>query len=789
MPDATDPLLALHGLVEVTRLMRAQTPLDELLVGAAEAISWSLGFRTVAVNLYRPADADFEVTTVVGDPRAAQALLGTTVSAEYWQSVLDPRFDEDGVYFVREGEVEWTERDGPFYIAPELRAEAPGSAEHWHAEDALMAPMRSAGGELLGVVSVDDPLSGRRPDQITRQALAAVANHTGLAIEQRQSDARAAAHTTALEELFAVATRIAETLEPVPALHMICAAVRDVLGFQDVALALRRGEGDLVSVDAGADAFALSARELKRLLTAAEDHAGVYLLGPEDAAALWPGPLPAPAPGAGPFAFGGHLLLVPLRDAGGEIAGLLRIAGPSDRLLPDRDGLATLRMFAVQAAATLDSAAQRALREQRDRALHLASHDTLTGLPNRAVLRSGLAARLGAGTESWVLFLDLDDFKIVNDALGHHDGDEVLEGVGARLRGAAAGHLVCRLGGDEFALLVDGDEPVARRVADAIHEALATPFDIAGVEYRVGASIGIAAAAPPLTVSEVLKRADIAMYQSKSRGGGLTSVYDPETDDAASRLATIAALRGAVVRGELELHYQPIVLAADERLVQLEALLRWRVDGRLVPPLEFIPLAEASGLIEPIGAWVVAEAARQSRAWRDAGLVVPPIAVNISPHQLRRGDLAATFAAALARHGLPADALTAEITESALLPDPHVSAELEALRGTGVRCAIDDFGAAYSSLGRLLELPVDQLKVDRAFLRAVPDSPRAIGLLQAVVALAGAVHLDVVVEGVETAAQHAVLRAYGDTAIACQGFLFARPLPAAELQPLLATAA
>lgn len=212
----------------------------------------------------------------------------------------------------------------------------------------------------------------------------------------------------------------------------------------------------------------------------------------------------------------------------------------------------------------------------------------------------------------------------------------------------------------------------------------------------------------------------------------------------------------------------------------LEALLRWRRDGKLLPPLEFIELAETSGAIEPIGAWVIETAAAQARAWRNLGLRVPPIAVNVSPRQLRRGDLATKIAEALARHHLGPEALAIEITESALLPDLRLPAQLRALREIGVACAIDDFGADYSSLGRLRELPVDILKIDRAFLSAVPDDPRAVGLLHAIVALAKALDLTVVAEGVETEAQDQALRAVGGE-LQCQGFLYSRPLPAPAL--------
>lgn len=782
--EPADTLQPLHALVAIARLVREETPIEELLDRMARLVADALGFGGVVINLYRPQDDRFEVTSVVSEhDEARDVLLGETTTASTWDDLLHPRFEQHGTFFVPAGSFDWDSFEATAWQPPLRVVPQAPTQQHWNQHDELFAPMRGASGDLLGVLSVGDPIDGLRPTLERLEVLASVASHAGLVIEQRQIQERASEHSTALARLFTVASCLNETLDPVPTLLMVRDGVRDALGFADVTLALRDDSPLAAAATSEIDALTISPATLHALLDAGEERAGTYLLTIDQARLLWPGPTPAPTPGAGPRAWGGHLLLVPLHDESGEPAGLLAVAAPRDRLLPDDGRLQTLTMFAAQAAATLHSAAGRALLEERERAEHLASHDLVTGLANRAGFLSALSESLEAGEHPAVLVLDLDDFKIVNDGLGHAAGDELLQAVAGRLEVTCESELVCRLGADEFAVLVT-DPADADLTASRVHDALRLPVALEAGEHLVGARIGIATAAEGVTPIELLGHADIAMYQAK-QATTHTAVYDAETDQAAAQLELVTALREAPARGELELHFQPIVLAGRGTPVALEALVRWRRDGVLVPPMEFIPLAESTGAIENIGRWVIQEAAAQSRRWQDAGHPVPPIAVNVSPRQLRGGDLAAVVGEALRRHSLTPDALSIELTESALLPDLRADAQLEQLRELGVRRAIDDFGADYSSLHRLQDLPVDVLKIDRAFLRNVPESPRALGLLRAIIGLAASLDLAVVVEGVETEEQRALL-AELDPRLWLQGFLFSRPLPAAELVDWLA---
>ena len=424
---------------------------------------------------------------------------------------------------------------------------------------------------------------------------------------------------------------------------------------------------------------------------------------------------------------------------------------------------------------------------------HLAYHDALTGLANRAQLEDHLAKALAraerAGAAVALLYLDLDNFKLVNDSFGHAVGDEVLQAVAGRMeRALRAGDVLARHGGDEFLVLLsdlDGEpRDAAETVALKLVAALRRPFAISGLEFQIDATVGISLYPDDADSADALLRhADAAMYAGK--GTGPVAVYAEGTADPRGRLSMTRRLRHALAQGELELHYQPIVTLADGAPFGAEALLRWRDPERgLVPPMEFLPVAEESGLIEPIGEWVAGALCRQARAWLDEG-IEPQLAFNVSLHQLAPQRFAATLASCLRGYRLDPGRFIAEITESATMRDPaRVEHALRELHELGIRLAIDDFGAGYSSLGRLQQMPVDILKIDRSFLLRLTEGESAAAVIGTIVQLAAALGMDAIAEGVETEAQRATLIARG-----CergQGYLFGRPMPAPELTALFA---
>jgi diguanylate cyclase (GGDEF)-like protein/PAS domain S-box-containing protein len=441
---------------------------------------------------------------------------------------------------------------------------------------------------------------------------------------------------------------------------------------------------------------------------------------------------------------------------------------------------------------------ERKLSEQHIR--HIAHHDALTGLPNRMLLQDRLAQAVAyanrGGRRMWVLLIDLDRFKFVNDTLGHKAGDQLLVTIAARLRAAVREtDTVARLSGDEFvAILAEhADETLQAEVIDRIMAALAQPITLVGKEFCVTCSIGVAVYAGDGTPAEhLIEHADLAMYAAKKLGRNRWQFYhDAMNGDTQERLRIEGALRSALERGEFVLHYQPQVDLASGRIVGMEALLRWQhPELGMVPPQRFIGLAEETGLIVPIGAWVLRTACAQARAWNEMNALrgEPPlrVAVNLSARQFAQPDLVASIAQVLADTGLPPACLDLELTESLFVADVAQAVELlHQLKGLGVALSIDDFGTGYSSFSYLRRFPIDVLKIDRSFVADIASDANEAAIVVSIIALARNLKLRVVAEGVETPGQLDFLRAHGCDEM--QGYHFSRPLPAEGFERMLAS--
>ena len=430
-----------------------------------------------------------------------------------------------------------------------------------------------------------------------------------------------------------------------------------------------------------------------------------------------------------------------------------------------------------------------------DELRHQAFHDSLTGLANRALFVDRLDHALSLAHRNRrplaVLFIDIDDFKNVNDSFGHGEGDAILVSVAERLRDALrAGDTIARMGGDEFAVLVE-DPPAANAatdVAERLMDVLRTPFALEGKEIFVHASVGVAIlSSPQQTADELLRNADVSMYTAKTRGKNRIEVFDPSMHAATlARLALKGDLERALERDEFFVLYQPVMDLSTLEMVGVEALVRWQHPERgLLGPDEFIPVAEETGLINQLGRFVLEQACRQSRDWDK---LVPSRAlvmnVNVSGRQVAEPAFVAVVAEVLSEPGLEPDRLVLEFTENVLMQDTEATmSTLRALKGLGIRLAIDDFGTGYSSLSYVRQFPIDVLKIDRSFVWSMAQGPDEIALMQSILNLSETLHLETVAEGIEDAGQLAELRKLG--ADLGQGFLFAKPVAPDEIAVIL----
>lgn len=433
-----------------------------------------------------------------------------------------------------------------------------------------------------------------------------------------------------------------------------------------------------------------------------------------------------------------------------------------------------------------------AIRKAEEELLHRAQYDGLTTLPNRVLANEHLGRSIERGPVGGhkvaCLFIDLDEFKNINDSLGHAIGDQVLLVAARRLKAEISGNeLVARLGGDEFLVIAEDipDKAAAAHLAETLIAALQIPFTVAGKELSISASIGISLFPDNgTTAQDLVRMADTAMYAAKNTGRRTHAFYKPEMlDDVAHYLTRNVELRRGLENGELVLYYQPQVSLATGEMVAVEALIRWNhpTEG-LLGPGEIIPVAEQSGLIIEIGNWVLNEACRQAKAWYSAGMKDFRVAINASARQLRTDGFVAAVSAALRETGLPPHCLEIEITESMIQDDPRTITLLGALKELGVSLAIDDFGTGYSCLGSINRLPIERIKIDQAFIRGLPEDENNAALTEAIIAMALKLGLSVTAEGVETIEQQDFLMAQGCQKI--QGFLFSRPVPPDEIAAL-----
>lgn len=491
---------------------------------------------------------------------------------------------------------------------------------------------------------------------------------------------------------------------------------------------------------------------------------------------------------------------------------LIACLGCSDKLLVLKKPFEVIEVLQCAHALTAKWRNERALREHvnslekdvsdRTQGLeaankqlrHLATHDALTSLPNRVLLDDRMSQAIAHAERDGEVFavcvLDLDRFKLINDSLGHRAGDELLKQVARRLTAVVRGvDTVARLGGDEFVLIIRQvpTRADAERIANEVIAALGEPVQMGEIEVHPAASIGIAFYPGDGTTTEALcAHADAAMYCVKQRGGANVGCFTANMNQATEeRVKYEGDLYRALKLQQFELHYQPKFNAVSKRIHSVEALIRWRHPERgMIAPDQFIPLAEETGLIVPIGEWVLREACRQIRAWQDQGLPCLRVAVNISAVQFRRLDLVDTVRSALTDAGVDAQYLEIELTETAVMSDPAESVEiLERLSRMGIIVSIDDFGTGYSSMSYLRRFPIDKLKIDRSFITNIMTSADDASIVQAIISLAHGLRLKVVAEGVETADQIAFLQKLGCDQY--QGFYFSKPINAAGFAEML----
>ena len=723
-------LRRLHALV---RSMNGDLDLGRTLDAVIRGVVDEMGFAVAVVNLVQP-DGDFEVVAVAGSAEAQAALLGERGSGEEWARWLRDCTPVGDVL------VDYR-RLAHANSVPTWVPDAPvlDDQNAWHPLDAVVAPLRTSRSGLLGTLSVDLPRDGLRPSPAQLELLEMYAAQASIAIEN------ATLHTALVE-------RDAERERTVGRLTALVAEAPVAIIELDL-----EGRVQLWN-PAAEDMFGWTADEV------------LGGANPTVPAERYPTRMAELARGA-----------VARREASRRQCkdGSFVDLESSSAVLRHPDG-EPFGYIGVMA-----DVSHRVQLEQELR--HGAQHDPLTGLANRALLRDHLNAA-GSEDQHAVLLIDLDGFKAVNDSFGHEMGDLVLRRVASRLRASVRpDDVVARLGGDEFVVLVHGGEELAVPLAERLLQLLSDPINVDGRQVALGCSIGVAYL--DADADTVLGDADIAMYAAKARGKGRLQVFAPPLRHAVVERAALAAdLRQAVAGDQLRLRYHPILQLDSSDVIGFEALLRWQHPQRgELGPGAFIALAEENGAIVEIGEWVAREACAQLARWQRElpGSPCLSVSINVSPLQLHSAGLVDSIAHALRDAGLSPRRLVVELTESVLVEDVETAAAvLERLRALGVRIALDDFGAGYSSLRYLKRLPFDFVKLDRGLVEGIDRDPSALALADAVLSLLDRLGLRTCAEGIETPAQLAAVRALG-----CelgQGFLVCQPLLPADVPALLA---
>jgi diguanylate cyclase (GGDEF)-like protein/PAS domain S-box-containing protein len=737
---------ALRALHDVSTRIGASLDLTRTLDAVATAVVEAIGFRTAVVNLVE--GDQLRVVAVSGGPEVHEALAGQTDSVANWIRLLELGEPWGSLRFLHHDVVMAAEDTDLYMHVPDLPIV--DDPEAWHPFDALLAPLHGSDGELVGVISVDDPADGRVPGALQRELLELFATQAAIAI------ANAGLYSRLQEREASLAASLAEARRNEEQFRVLFASAPIGMVLVDEQAMIR---------EVNEAACRMVGRRREEVLGAP----ALTFTRADDVPLVREG---ARRVGGGPVRLEKRYL-----HADGSV----------------RWGEATLTRFRADGGAPwllvqIEDITHR--REQEAELRHLATHDPLTGLANRSLLLSSLASRLrtaSARQPVGVVFVDLDRFKQVNDTWGHAAGDELLTLTAQRLRSLVRrDDVVGRLGGDEFAVLTCGqDREGAAGLAERLRAALAEPAVVAGVPVTVTASVGLLVVeTPDQDASAVLAGSDAAMYAGKQRGGNRVEAYDECVSGRVHRRGRTEGLLRAALADEgasVLVQYQPVVDVRTRAVTGMEALVRL-VDehGTVHPPGDFIDVAEDTGLIVPLGARVLSTALADAVAWQRPDRPVP-LSVNVSGRQAVRPEFALELLDELHRSGLPPHLLALELTESVLLEAGEGTVtQLHALRAAGVHLGVDDFGTGYASLTYLHRLPLTFVKVDRSFTAGLPQDPASRAIVAAVCGLAEALGLACTVEGIETEEQLRVAAAQPVAKLHGQGWLFGRALSAPD---------